>query len=107
MTWTLAASGTTLTDGTTQTLATLTTNASYVFEIDTGAMLIGDEIEVVISLKTLTGGTERVTRTVRFANAQGEPIKQFEPRAVDISYKVTLRRVAGSDRSYPWKVLTI
>lgn len=107
MTWTLEASNTTLTDGTEQVLATLTGNKSYVFEIDRAAMQLADQIRIRVYLKTLVGGTEHVTREINSANAQGEPIMQIEPRASDISYKVTLQRMAGTDRSYPWKVLSL
>lgn len=107
MAWTLSDSGTVTTDGTEQTLSTRTGNASFVFEIDMNAMVNGDAIEIRFYIKTLTGGTEHLNRYLVYYHAQGEPVKQFEPKASDISFKVTIKRVAGTDRAYPWKILSI
>lgn len=107
MAWTLETSNTTTTDGTEQTLATLTGNKSYVFEIDLALLANGDTIRILVYGKTLSGGTEHIHRDVSFANIQGEPIKQFEPIASDISTRITITRSGGSDHAYPWKVLSI
>jgi hypothetical protein len=97
----------TATDGTEQTLATDTTNKTYVFVIDTAALVNGDTIEVRIKTKALLGGTERLAYIATYANVQLDPIKYSPPVPADISCKVTLKRVAGSDRTFPWKLISV
>jgi hypothetical protein len=98
----------TTTDGTEQTLVTDTTNRVYVFAVDTGAMANGDAVEVRIYTIIRSGGTERLAYgPVAYVNAQGQPQKYSVPVPADISIKVTLKRTAGTDRSYPWKLLAL
>lgn len=104
---TLIASGTTTTDGTEQVLATDTTNKTYVFAIDTNAMANGDQIEIKIKTKILSGGTERIAYYVSYVNIQGQPQKYSMPVPENISISVTLKRIAGTDRAYPWKLLSL
>jgi len=103
----LVTSGTTTTDGTEQTLATDTTNKVYVFAIDTNAMVNADIIEIRIKTKILSGGASRVAYFVMYAHVQGEPQKYSEPIVANIEIVVTLKRVAGTDRSYPWALLSL
>jgi hypothetical protein len=107
MALTVISSGTTTTDGTEQTLATDTTGRVYVLVIDTGAMANGDTIEVRLKTIVLASGTEREAYSVVFSNAQGQPQKYSVPVPADISLKATLKRTAGTDRSYPWKLLAL
>lgn len=107
MAWTLTDSGTLTTSAAEQTFGSAkTTNLTYVFEIDASAMVNNDQIEIKIYIKTLTAGTERLAEYVQYADIQGTPSLQFRPYASDISFKVTIKRLAGTDRAYPWKILT-
>lgn len=101
------ATGTTTTDGTEQVLTTDTSNKTYVFAIDTNAMANADQIEIKIKTKILSGGTERIAYSVQYANVQGEPQKYSMPVPENISISVTLKRIAGTDRAYPWKLLSL
>jgi hypothetical protein len=106
---TLEASNTTATDGTEQTLSTLTTNKIFQFFIDLNAMAAGDAIEVRLKTKVLNGGTTRVVYKDEFRDEQSadNKIAHSIPVASDQEYVVTLKRIAGTDRSYPWKVLSL
>lgn len=104
---TVIGEGTTTTDGTEQTLVTDTTNKIYVFKIDTAAMVNLDELEVRIKTIVRSAGTERVAYFVVYRNIQGQPIKLSPPLPEDISCKVTIKRIAGTDRAYPWKLLAL
>lgn len=99
--------GSVTTDGTEQTLVTDTTNKVYVFAIDCGAMVDGDEIEIKIKTIVRASGTERNAFYANYVNAQGAPIKYSEPIPADISCKVTIKRLAGTDRAYPWKLMSV
>lgn len=104
---TLITSGTTTTDGTEQTLATDTANHTYVFVIDTNAMVNGDTIEIKLKTKVLSGGTSRIAYYMSYSNAQGRPQKYSVPVPANIELVVTLKRTAGSDRAYPWALLSL
>jgi len=97
----------TTTDGTEQTLATDTTNKVYVFVVDTSAMAGGDAIEIRIYTKARSGDSSLLAYYVTYANAQGEVNKYSPPIPADIECKVTLKRVAGTDRAYKWALLSL
>lgn len=102
------ASGTqTATVNTEHTLATDTTNKTYVFIVDTGAMAAGDTLELRVYTIVLSAGTERLAYIVQYNNAQDEPQKYSPPVPADISFKATLKQTAGTGRSYPWKVVSL
>lgn len=107
MAWTLEDSGTKTTAATEDTLSTKTTNKTFVFEIDTNAMALGDIIRIKIYTTVLTAGTSRVFQDIILGHPQAEPIKQSQACASDIEYHVTIQRLAGSDRSYAWKLLSV
>lgn len=105
---TLQNSGTVTTDGTEQTLGSaITSNKVLVLGVDTGAMVNGDTIELRIYTKILSGGTERLAYYASYSHAQGEPNKYSIPVPADVSWKATIKRTAGSDRSYPWSQLSL
>lgn len=104
---TLVTSGTTTTDGTEQTLFTDTTNKTYIFVIDTNAMANGDIIEIRAKTKVLSGGTSREAYFVTYAHVQAQPNKYSVPIPANIELVVTLKRTAGTDRAYPWALLSL
>lgn len=106
MAWTLEASGTKTTAATEDTLSTITTIKTLLFEIDTSAMLLGDIIRIKIYTTVLASGTSRFFQDIFLGHVQAEPIKQSQACASDIEYHVTIQRIAGTDRAYPWKVLS-
>lgn len=102
----LEASGTVTTDGTEQTLATLTTNSVKTWVLDLGALQNGDEVVTRIYTITLAAGTERKLFEVPWRHAQALPEKQSIPVPSDVSVRFTVQLTAGSNRSIPWKVLS-
>ena len=103
----LVTSGTTTTDGTEQTLFTDTTAKVYVLAIDTNAMVNGDTIEIKLKTKVLTAGTSRIAYYVTYSHVQGQPQKYSIPIPADIELVGTLKRTAGTDRAYPWALLSL
>lgn len=71
MSWTQDSLGPTTTDGTLQTLATPTTNASYVLRLDTTNMVNGDEIVITVLSKTLTGSSALGQQIARYIHEIG------------------------------------
>lgn len=102
----LAASGTAdVVIDTPMTLATLTTAGYYTLEIDTVQLLIAEFIRVIVSVKTLTGGTSRVLYDNVFQGGRAETTIVWPPVAADIEFKVTLEQTElASARDFPWKI---
>lgn len=102
------ASGTTTTDGTEQSLATPTTSNVYVFDIDTNAMLAGDVLEIRVKKTVLTGGTIRPAwRATVGPSPRAEGIVTSPPLACPFGCTITIKRVGGTDRAYPWSLMTL
>jgi len=104
----IAASGTqSSVIGTEHVLTTLTTAKTFCLKVDTAAMLNSDVLELRLYDIALAAGTERVAYYVAYAHIQGTPIKISVPVPSNISFKATLKQVAGTARSFPWVVLSL
>lgn len=105
---TIAASGTVVSDGTEQTLATITTPGAYEFIVDMGAMVNTEVVLLRIKEPVLAGGTTRSLEYLSYtATGSGAPeptARAIGPRSIDQSATFTLQRTSGSARSHPWKI---
>jgi hypothetical protein len=99
--------GTVTTDGTEQTLTTQTTSQTYVLVVETVNMANGDEIELRIKTKCRSGGTSRLAFEATYRDAQAEPNKYSIPIPANIEIVATIKRTAGTDRSYIWAILSL
>lgn len=108
MAWTPDSTGTqAATVGTNYTLATSTTNATFVFEVDCSALQGGDVVRLVVSGITLTGGTAHQMWQGVYTGPLVNGRVQSPAIASDISINVQLTQVAGTGRSFPWKLIHI
>jgi hypothetical protein len=109
MTWTLSQSGTTsaLSIGVETTLATDTNNATFVLEVDTSNLTLGDELEIRIYTIMLGGGSLTQAWKGAYQHAQINNHKISPPVASDQSIKCTLNQTAGTGRTFAWKMLRI
>lgn len=109
MAWTLADSGTTaaLSIGVETTLATDTSNATFVLEVETTNMALGDELEIRVYTITLNGGTLTQAWKGAYQHVQINNHKISPPIASDQSIKCTLNQQAGTGRTYNWKMLKV
>ena len=110
MTWTVDQSGTTaaLTIGTETQLGTNSTNnATFVLKVNTSNLALGDVVEMRIYIEDITAGTVVQAWKGTFANPQINNVKISPPVASDISYKATLKQIAGTGRTYTWEILRI
>jgi hypothetical protein len=105
---TVAASGTATSDGTEQTLATITTPGAYELIVDMGAMANTEVVLLRIKEPVLAGGTTRSTQYLSYTasgSAAPEPsARVLGPVSIDQSATFTLQRTSGSARAHPWKV---
>lgn len=103
----LLASGTqAATVGTEHTLRTEVAFVTCEFWVDLSAMVNAatpDEVELAVYYTLLTGGTERLLYRFGYKGLQSDAIKRLGPVESDISCRVTLKQIAGTGRSFPWK----
>lgn len=93
--------------GTEDDLATDTAGHTYVLNVDTVNMVLGDEVELRLYAKVLSGGTERLAYSASYKHAQGDTIKSSPPLVADIHVRATLKQISGSARAFPWKLLAL
>lgn len=103
-----ADSGTqTATISTEHSLSTQTNAKTYVLQVDTINMALGDKLELRIKEKVLTGGTARVAYFARYVHVQAQPIKISIPCPSMFSLEATLKQTAGTGRNFDWALLTL
>lgn len=107
MTWTVDSSGTqTAVISTEHILSQPTTNATYVFSVDTNNMVNGDLLELRVYDK-VDGTNYRQMWKGTYQHIQINNAKVSPPIAVTTQVKFTLLQVAGTGRSFAWSVRRI
>jgi len=90
------------------TLATISTDGSFVLYVDTNAMVDGDELELRAKVKIRSGGTTRTIMLGTFQHAQtNEPNKASIPIASINELVFTLKQTVGTGRAFPWEVVKL
>lgn len=109
MTWVLDSSGSqTCTVGTEHTLASPTTNATYVFQWRLNNAVSGDIFELRALAMTLTGGTLELLWMGTYGGlAPDIDVIQAPPIASDQQVRMTVKQTAGTGRVVDWKILRI
>lgn len=109
MTWTLSDSGTTsaLTIGSETALATDTNNGTFILEVDTSNLALGDLLEIRVYTITLNGGSLTQAWKGTYQHAQINNHKISPPVASDQEIECTLKQLAGTGRTFPWKMLRV
>lgn len=106
MSWTVDSSGTqSAVIGTLHALATSTSNATFIFEVDLSALAAGEAVQLMVSGITLSGGTAAQMWSGTFGAPRINPRVQAPPTPSDVSISVSLRQVNGTGRAFPWKLI--
>lgn len=90
-----------------QVLATDTNNGTFVFEVDSTNLALGDAVEFAVYTITLSGGAQGKIWGGSYQNVQAIPHKQAPPVASDQSIMFTVKQRSGTARAFPWKALRI
>lgn len=107
MTWTIDSSGSqTAVIGTEHVLDSPTTNATYIFTVDTVNMALGDLLELRV-YDMVDGTNLRQIWKGAFQHIQINIGKVSPPIAVTAGGKFTLKQTAGTGRVFPWSVRRI
>jgi hypothetical protein len=97
-------SGTTLADGTEQTLDTRSAAGTYLIAVDLSAMVSGDVVTLRVKDKVLSGGSAVTAFEQTYRGAQTEDVVYSEPVPAAHGTVFTLQQTAGTNRSFPWSV---
>lgn len=89
------------------TLITETEAKTLVLIVDTVNMVAGDELELRVKMKVLTGGTAALAYYAVFANAQADPIKLSIPITAPFGCVATLKQTAGTGRNFDWSLVSV
>ena len=105
MTLAVDASGTqTAVVGTEQFLDQPSTAGTYVFEVDTVNLALGDILELRIYDK-IDGTNYRQVWKGTWAHPQANVGKCSPPQPVTVQGQFSLKQTAGTGRNFPWRVL--
>lgn len=81
-----------------------TTDGVFQFFIDFGAMVAGDQYEIKLYEKCDAAGTQRLVETWILTGAQGKPMFVMPSMILGEGWELTVKRLAGSDRSIAWSI---
>lgn len=105
---TLTTSGTqTATISTEHTLTTQTGSKFYTAYIDLTNMTSTDTTEIRVSVIVKSAGSHILYYLGTYSGAQNNPLVYIAPLPSDISWKLTLKQVSGTGRTYDWRVYEI
>lgn len=105
---TLSSSGTqTSSVGSEHTLYNPTGNKFYTGYVDLTNMVSGDVVEIRVSLIVKTAGSYIQYWMSTYVDAQSNPLVYIPSLPSDIGYKITLKQVAGTSRTFDWRIFEI
>ena len=87
-------------------IAAITTDAVISIWIDAVNMAAGDEFEVALQEKVVTGGTQRRTILGSLVGVQAAPWMLHSVQ-VGMGWDVTLKKLAGTDRAFTWTIRAV
>jgi hypothetical protein len=84
------------------------TNATYALVVRLNNMVLGDVVELRTYTTTLSGGTQEQCGKATFGPWKPYNLVTWSiPVPSDVSFKVTLKQIAGTGRAFDWKLLRI
>ena len=89
------------------TVATVTTTAVISLWLEVVNMAAGDEYQLVLREKAVSGGTQRSITLANLIGVQGDPIYITAGYQVGVGWDVTLKKIAGTDRAFSWTIRSI
>jgi hypothetical protein len=82
----------------------ITTDGIYQVFLDLSAIAAGDEFELKVYEKATSGGTQRLCYIKTFAGTCAMPINVTPSLILLHGWDVTLKKIAGTDRSLSWSI---
>ena len=89
----------------TSSFQSITTDGVFQVFLDLNAVTGTDVFEFKVKEKVQAAGTQRVFQHITFSGSQGSEPHWFSPTYVLLhGWDVTLKRLAGSDRTIAWSI---
>ncbi len=86
------------------TIAAKTDQGGLQIMLDLSALAAGDQFELIFYEKVVSGGTQRRSWRVAFTGVQADPHPPLPTVLVKWGWDVTLKKLAGTDRSITWSL---
>lgn len=90
--------------GSSGTLTPQTTKGVYQCWLDLNAMALGDQFELKVYDKIISGATQRVAYDAIFTDAQSQPLIIIPSLLLFWGWDFTLKKLTGTDRSIGWSI---
>lgn len=88
-------------------IASITTVCVPQLWIDVSNMAAGDEYEIYLKEKMVSGGTQRTITLAYLVGAQPEPFTFNAGHILGAGWDFTMKRLAGSDRTFSWTIRAV
>ena len=75
--------------------------------VDTAALLINEDLELLVYEPAISAGTVRVVERVFLTGGLGDPIVKSSMHACTLGAKFTLKQTGGTGRAFPWSVRNV
>lgn len=89
------------------TVATVTTTGIISIWLDVNALAAGDEFELALREKVVSGGTQRRMVLANLVGVQVDAMFVTAGWQVGVGWDVTLKKIAGTDRAISWTIRSI
>ena len=89
------------------TLATISTDGTFVLYVNTENMVLIDELELRVKLKVEASGTTQEFLLATYTHVQGQPVKASIPCASINECVFTLKQTAGTGRVFDWEIIKL
>ena len=86
------------------TLATITTDGSFVIGVDAANLVLGETLTLKVKLKVRSVGTTRLAYEATYSHVQNEPVILSIPVASTNEIVFTLEQNGGTGRAFPWEI---
>ncbi len=107
MTTVVSSGSQTATINTLHSLYSTTIAGVFSLLVDTSNLVIGDVLELSVSVAFASGGSRKTTYAVTYAHTQSDPGKISVPVVSPFSVEFFLKQTAGTGRAFPWCVVVL
>lgn len=72
--------------------------------LDVNNMAAGDEYEIALQEKAISGGTQRRLLLADLVGLQNDPLFVMGPFILGVGWDFTVKKIAGTDRAFTWSI---
>lgn len=83
------------------------TSGYYQLVVDINALLVGEDLELLVYEPALSAGTVRIMERIFLTGGLNDPIVKSNMHACTHGAKFTLKQTGGTGRAFPWEVRNV